>query len=141
MRPVQNVVQVFRAAAVGNDHLAAGIRRDLCRAQLGHHAARAEARTFAAGKRVNALVELFDGVYQPRRRVFVGVAVIKSVDIGKQDQKVCADGGRDICRQRVIVADDDFVRGDGVIFVDDRKRAELQKPCERVVEIPADPAR
>ena len=65
----------------------------------------------------------------------MGVAVIKSVDIGKQDQKVCADGGRDICRQRVIVADDDFVRGDGVIFVDDRKRAELQKPCERVVEI------
>ena len=71
------------------------------------------------------LVDALDGVDQLRVRVFVRVAVVKPVDVRQQDKKIGADAHRDDRREGVVVADDDLLRRDGVVFVEDGQSAQL----------------
>ena len=72
---------------------------------------------------------------EPGIGVLVGVAVIQTIDVRQQDQQICPDAGRHHGGQGVVVPDADLLGGDGVVFVDDRQRSQLQQPLQRHVEI------
>ncbi len=70
-----------------------------------------------------------------RRGIAVRVGCEQAIDVRKQDEEVCPDRPGDDGGQRVVVTDAQLLRGDGVVFVDDRQRAQLQQPRKRVVEV------
>ena len=103
--------------------------------ELRLHAARAEFAARAAGQPLDLRREPLDDGDELRRGIAVRVGREQTVDVRKQDEEVCPDRPGDDGGQRVVVANAQLLRGDGVVFVDDRQRAQLQQPCESVVEV------
>ena len=62
---------------------------------------------------------------------------VKSVNIGKQNKTIrshtCGNHGR----KRVVIANFDFISGNGIIFIDNGNRPELQEPFQCVVNVAA----
>ena len=103
--------------------------------QLGDHAAGSKLRAFVARERENTRVDDRDGLNELGIRVTARVTVIQAVDVREQDQQIRRDGRRYDCRERIVVADDDLIRGDRVVLVDDRQCAELKQARERIVKV------
>ena len=78
-------------------------------------------------------------VIAPRARR-TRVAVEQAVDVGQQHQQVGVHEVRDQRGQPVVVAEADLGRGDGVVLVHDRHRAELAQPLEGPVGVAVVPA-
>ena len=60
--------------------------------------------------------------------------------VGEQHEHVGLDQVRDQRAQRVVVADADFIRGDGVVFVDDRDHGEFDQRAQRRPRVQVTPA-
>ena len=120
---------------VGDDHLAARLRGDLSRLQLCHHAAGPQTGAAAARQRPDVVIQPLHHRDKPGIGVFMGVAVIQAVDIRQQDQQIRPDAGRHHGGQSIVIPDADLLGGDGVVFVDDGQRPQLQQPLQGHVEI------
>ena len=124
-----------RAAAVGDDHVAACGSGDGCGLELGDHAAGALIGGAAPGQGENFVIQLFNDGNEGGVGVLVGVGGVEAVDIRQQDQQICPDALGHVGRQGVVVADDDLLGGHGVIFVDDGQDAQFQQTVQGVAEI------
>lgn len=103
--------------------------------ELRLHAARAEFAARAAGQLPDLRREPLDNGDELRRGIAVRVGREQTVDVRKQDEKVGPDRPGYDGGQRVVVANAQLLRGDGVVFVDDGQRAQLRQPRKRVVEV------
>ena len=65
----------------------------------------------------------------------VGVGGVEAVDIREQDEQVGLHTHGDAGGQGVVVADLNFFRGHGVVFVDDGQGVQLQQTDHGVVEV------
>ena len=65
----------------------------------------------------------------------VGVAVVKAVDAGQDDEIGRTDHLRDLGREPIVVADADFLRRDRVVFVHDRHDPGFQQAVDRIARI------
>ena len=65
----------------------------------------------------------------------MGVGGVQPVDVRQEDQKVRVNALRHDGGQGVVVADDDFVGGDGVVLVDDGQGVQLQQPVQGVGKV------
>jgi hypothetical protein len=57
--------------------------------------------------------------------------VVEGIDVGQEHQGVCPDKVGDEGSEPVVVAEPDFVRGDRIVFVDNRHHPKVQEPIER----------
>ena len=82
--------------------------------------------------------DLVYGVVASGRGIRRGVGGVKPVDVGQQDKLVGADGDRDLRCQPVVVSVPDFVRGNGVVFVDNRNDIQPDQllQCGPAVQVP-----
>ena len=87
--------------------------------ELRLHAARAEFAARAAGQPLDLRREPLDDGDELRRGIAARVGREQTVDVRKQDEEVCPDRPGDDGGQRVVVANAQLLRGDGVVFVDD----------------------
>ena len=106
--------------AAGDARRHAAPARQLRRLNLRHHAARAQARHRAARQRPRLVVDVLDPLDQAGVLVLARIGGEQPRLIGQQDQQVSFDQRGDQRREVVVVADADFVGGDGVVLVDDR---------------------
>ena len=58
-----------------------------------------------------------------------------AVDPGKDDEIVRPDHLGDLGRQPVVVADTDFLGGDGVVLVDDRHHVRFEQAMHRIARV------
>ena len=65
----------------------------------------------------------------------MGILRIQSVNIGHQDQKICADECCHDRRKPVIITELDFVGGNRIVFVDDRHCSQSQKLLKGILGI------
>ena len=115
----QNGLHRAVTAAGSNDHHDAGVHRHPRRRHFGQHPAGAAHRAGAAAHRFHFRGHVGDFGQQPRLRIGLGIGGVNALHVGQDDQHVGIDNRRHIRRQRVIVADFQFVDGHGVVFIDD----------------------
>ena len=63
--------------------------------------------------------------------VRAGITLVEPVLIGQDDQKVGVQQVGDQCAQGIVVAEANFVGGDGIVLVDDRDDTQTQQGQER----------
>ena len=116
---------------------AAGPARKFRCENLGTHAACSDCGfgIGLAGHGADGGVDILDVANPLRRGVGARIPVVQPVDIGQEDQKIRSDQLGDACREAVIVAIADLVRGDGVVFVDDGDGAQLHQCVQRGTRI------
>ena len=135
-----DVIQGFRAFAVGDDGVDAVGGGKLCSLQFGAHAAGAAPGAGAARQRIDFLIDRIDLFDQFCVRVEPRVAVIEPVDVRQDDQPFCtAEYGYD-GREHVVVAEQTVLGFDlcvayGVILIDDRDHAHFQQGVERIGQV------
>ena len=123
---------------VRNDHLRARTGRDVAGDQLGRHAAGAEAGSGRALGHVHEMaVQALHLGNELRIRVGARIVRVETVDVREKDQQVRLDEGHHNRGEAVVVTEFDVIGGDGVIFIDDRDRAEFKELVEGVAGVPA----
>jgi len=114
-----------------DDHGAARSRRDLAGVDLGAHAAARQFGCRTAGHRLDLGSDDIDDIEKLRIRIEMRRCRVKPVDIRQENQKIGTGHGGDARGKPVVVAVADFGCRDGVVFVDDRDSADLQKLVDR----------
>ena len=115
---VEKTVHIVRAASVHNDHRDIVVHTDLSGVELCDHTARSELGTFASSERHNGVGKLRNSFYKLRILIRSRVAVVKTVDIREDHEKIGACDSRNDSRKRVVVAEFDLFGGYGVVFID-----------------------
>ncbi|KAG0771825.1 hypothetical protein G6F22_016168 [Rhizopus arrhizus] len=113
----------------------AAVGRAFGRQHLGQHAAGADAAAGAAGHGFQGRVAGLRMRHELGFGVLAGIGVVQAALIGQDDQRVGLDQVGDQCAQRVVVAQPDLVRDDGVVFVDDRHHAQAQQREQRAASV------
>ena len=78
---LHNVVERGRIVSVGDDHLAAAAEAQLCRPQLGHHAAGSLAGAADPGQLFDAFVQAPHQRNQLGTGIGVGVGCVQTIDV------------------------------------------------------------
>lgn len=123
--PAQCCCRVGRS---GKENGHTGIGSQAGSGELGRHTARTQRTTRTGYHSVKILgtVDLGDqgGI------ALAGITVVQTVDIGEQNQRVCADQVRHQRGQSVIVTETEFCCCDSVVFVDDGHRVQCPQSIE-----------
>ncbi len=99
----------------------------LAGSDFGVHAAGAHRAAHAAGHAFQIGMLGSDAVNQPRLRIFARVAVVKALLVGENHQSVGLHQIGHQSAERVVVAQLDFIGGNGVVFIDNRHNAVRQQ--------------
>ena len=128
-------VEAVGVGAVGNDHIASALRRDLRRAELGGHTARAESRALAAAQGADIVVDAVHTLNEGGGGILVGIGGKETVDIGKEHQHIGAHADGYEGREGVVVANADLLGSNRIVFVDDGKHLHLKKSLHSVLKV------
>ena len=138
-RAVGDRLQRPLAPPVGDDHVDAADGCDLAGFDLGAHAAARQVRAGAARHRLDRRRDALDCRDVPRRRVARRRRRVEAVDVGEQHEEIGADHRRDARCEAVIVAVADLRGRDGVVLVDHRHGAHLEKLHRRRARVQVAP--
>ena len=103
------------------------------------HAAGADVGRRTTGHRLDRGRDPRDLRDELRIRIDGRVGRVETVDVGQQHQAVRTRHLRDTGGETVVVAVADLGRGDRVVLVDDRDRAELEQRLQRVARVQVPP--
>ena len=129
---LQKAVNDMKIISVCDDHICTGSGGNPGGRKLGGHSACADTAAAPFSHFHVVFVNFFDKIDKMCLWIFMRIIGIQSVDIREQDQQIrmrerCYDRG-----ERIVVTELNLLGGNGIVFIDDRYRADFHKLIERV---------